>query len=621
MSYAILRIKKIKGFGCVAVTAAEHRRSWPCANADPERKDLNRILAGGPDPTGDLRQYIANSGAKIITQGHRASVVAIEVLLAASPEWFAQASPEAKEKWIANSQAWLVEKFGPDNVISSTLHMDESTPHIQAIVCPLDREPRAKGQAVRLNAAKWVDGKVKLTALQDSYADAVSGLGLTRGIRGSKATHQSLSAYYGQLAQSLEEAKGKTLKAPVVPEPPMMMTSRARGEYKESIQAQVNHVVKQANQHLADAAEVVAAAALKTAAAEERARAMERTAAAAVIETAAIRDIPLEDVALALGLEATPQKGKGMYGPVAITGQKWFDHKAGVGGGGAIDFVMHHRESSFQDAKAWLRDRFGADKAAAATMVKHMETVKLEVAEAQREPFARPTPEPDQVQAVRKWLYSKGLDPAVFDKAIQHGDIYAARVGPHVNAVFSRQDGARSAEVVGMGQDRFKGLSARSEPSQAPVFMLSVGDPNARKIVLCESAVKALAYAQLFPKEHAAIVSTAGARPRLPWLKQMEAKGYKFVCAFDNDEAGDKAYRELRRQVVDIERVKPEKVKDWDDLLPKPQPGPSKEREGETLEQQNERWRKEREAQRLLDEAKARLEERNAPSRGPVPRM
>lgn len=43
-----------------------------------------------------------------------------------------------------------------------------------------------------------------------------------------------------------------------------------------------------------------------------------------------------------------------------VTGNRWFDTRAEVGGGGAVDLVMHVFNLKFKPAIALLRDRLGA---------------------------------------------------------------------------------------------------------------------------------------------------------------------------------------------------------------------------------------------------------------------
>ena len=93
-------------------------------------------------------------------------------------------------KWAKDNYLWLAEKAGgAENIVTFCVHLDESTPHIQATICPM--------YDGRLNSKKFVDGPNGLQRMQTEYADKVSRKwGLDRGVQGSKAKHQKLAEFY-----------------------------------------------------------------------------------------------------------------------------------------------------------------------------------------------------------------------------------------------------------------------------------------------------------------------------------------------------------------------------------------------------------------------------------------
>ena len=58
-----------------------------------------------------------------------------------------------------------------------------------------------------------------------------------------------------------------------------------------------------------------------------------------------VRDTPLRDVLAHYGFDVKPEgttlRAKTERHNIVVTESRWFDNKAGVGGGGAIDLVMH----------------------------------------------------------------------------------------------------------------------------------------------------------------------------------------------------------------------------------------------------------------------------------------
>ncbi len=84
-------------------------------------------------------------------------------------------------------------------------------------VVTLELKTRKNGkQAWALNARGITGGSNKLRKLQDSYADSVKQLGLHRGMKGSKATHEDIKSFYSALNHVRDDLQ--SIKAPI-PEP------------------------------------------------------------------------------------------------------------------------------------------------------------------------------------------------------------------------------------------------------------------------------------------------------------------------------------------------------------------------------------------------------------------
>lgn len=156
------------------------------------------------------------------------SVLAVELMLSASPEWFQQASREQAQEWLRRNVEWIEDTFGRDNVLQVALHLDETTPHLHAFLVPevemvetrgrksRASTPVAKAPKPALAASRWLDGRAKLGELQDRYAAAMEPLGLERGLTGSKAKHRTIRSYYA----AAEAVLGRELGAIRVPPPP-----------------------------------------------------------------------------------------------------------------------------------------------------------------------------------------------------------------------------------------------------------------------------------------------------------------------------------------------------------------------------------------------------------------
>lgn len=122
------------------------------------------------------------------------AVLCVEYFIGASPDYFDGSDPKG-ERYFATAVEWLKELHGAENVVATTVHHDETSPHLVAYVVPLDQDGK-------LNAKSFLGGKAKLTAMQTDFAKAVKRHGLERGIEGSKAQHQSIRDYYAKVNQA-----------------------------------------------------------------------------------------------------------------------------------------------------------------------------------------------------------------------------------------------------------------------------------------------------------------------------------------------------------------------------------------------------------------------------------
>lgn len=167
------------------------------------RRHLNRCLVGTQDIRADLLKHFEKIGIDTELDLRKNGVLAVEAVLAYSPQWVrmpdGQYTPDAKEKireWIAKSVQWLQEQFH-NNIVNAVLHTEEQNFHIHAVISVAYFNER--WQRYRLSSDRFFGNKKKLSNLQTSYAKALEGTGLQRGIKGSKASHKDLKEFYREL--------------------------------------------------------------------------------------------------------------------------------------------------------------------------------------------------------------------------------------------------------------------------------------------------------------------------------------------------------------------------------------------------------------------------------------
>ena len=176
MSYAILRLSKLKNLG-MATSATQHNyRLQDTPNANPEWAALNEEHLNH-----DHRTYWHLANERIaelrLTRLRSDAVRAMELVLTGSPEGFrrdaaGQALDVRGTPWVQDNLNFVRERFGPKNVVSFTLHQDEVTPHIHAVVVPITADGRLSSRDVFSPAS--------LRQLQTDYAKAMAPQGPKR---------------------------------------------------------------------------------------------------------------------------------------------------------------------------------------------------------------------------------------------------------------------------------------------------------------------------------------------------------------------------------------------------------------------------------------------------------
>ncbi|WP_180108374.1 plasmid recombination protein, partial [Acinetobacter sp. YH12085] len=118
------------------------------------------------------------------------NVLCVEYMISASPTWSGWGNKETETEFFNLQKERLIKKWGAENVISTHIHRDETTPHLIAYIVPFDEEKQV------LNCKKWLGNKTLLAIEQTEAAEIVEHLGLSRGIKHSKAEHRTIKQHY-----------------------------------------------------------------------------------------------------------------------------------------------------------------------------------------------------------------------------------------------------------------------------------------------------------------------------------------------------------------------------------------------------------------------------------------
>lgn len=222
MGFAVLHMEKTSGTD--AAMSAHIERTIKPKNANESRTHLNRELIRFPDGMENRTQAIQHrlDTAGLTRKIGNNQVRAIRVLLTGTHEDMERITNEGRlDGWCNDNLKYLADTFGRENIVSAVLHMDEQTPHIHATLVPIvkgERKRKKKEEQVKKRyrkkptdtarlCADEIMTRAKLKSYQDTYAQAMSGYGLQRGIDGSEAKHITTRQYYRDLVQQTEQLR------------------------------------------------------------------------------------------------------------------------------------------------------------------------------------------------------------------------------------------------------------------------------------------------------------------------------------------------------------------------------------------------------------------------------
>ena len=222
MGFVVLHMEKAHGSD--SGTTAHIERFIIPKNADPTRTHLNRRLIEYPDGVKDrsaaIQQRLEEAGLTRKIGSNQ--VRAIRINVSGTHEDMKRIEEEGRlDEWCADNLKYFADTFGKENIVSAVLHMDEQTPHIHATLVPIvkgERKRKKKEEQVKKRyrkkptdtarlCADEIMTRAKLKSYQDTYAQAMSGYGLQRGIDGSEAKHITTRQYYRDLVQQTEQLR------------------------------------------------------------------------------------------------------------------------------------------------------------------------------------------------------------------------------------------------------------------------------------------------------------------------------------------------------------------------------------------------------------------------------
>ncbi|MFB2837181.1 MobV family relaxase [Floridanema evergladense] len=450
MTFGILQIQKIKSWANLVSSSSHTSRDRETLNANPDVKNI-RLIGNSDDPPLDtlVRSKIGNQTIR------SNAVLAVEILLGASPDYFrpdGSAAPgsydkERLERWKLASVNWLSSEYG-DRIVRAELHLDEITPHIHAYLVPIDEQGK-------LNCRALFGNRYQLSSLQDSYAAALSPLGIERGIKGSHATYTKIKEYYWYVNQESPELHCfRSLPSPL----PTESTIGYKQRVEQLLQPSVDVIDSQlsdrtlSKKQKRDAEQKAKASERERQKLEQRLKELVAQNQLLQAQTDQLRDLSLLDVAYELGLDCAGSEyiwhGHGYQ--FNITESQFSDLTGSKRGNNALDLVMQVNQCELEAAQVWLADRFGVQGMLQAITHYAREQAQQIIAIEPTPSFVLPESVETEWTAVQNYLTRERQLPQNLVNALhQSGLVYADGFGHAVFVMRELQGQVNGAIVWG----------------------------------------------------------------------------------------------------------------------------------------------------------------------------
>ncbi|MDR3668866.1 MAG: MobV family relaxase [Ignavibacteriaceae bacterium] len=200
MGFAVVHMMKIGKGGVRGIQSHNQREKESRNNPDIDKTRSNQnydvLNQGNINYNRAVKERIEVFATKTATV-RKDAVVMCNFVVTSDEQTMKAMSPERQKEFFNDSTEFFMKRYGGENVVNATVHMDEKTPHMHLGVVPITNDGRL--------ACKSIFTRKELTSLQTDFAREV-GLkyGLERGKEGSERTHLSEQRF------KLETAKAQT---------------------------------------------------------------------------------------------------------------------------------------------------------------------------------------------------------------------------------------------------------------------------------------------------------------------------------------------------------------------------------------------------------------------------
>ena len=169
MSYAIMRIQKIKSYQALSEREKHNTRCKTVLSADGTK---NIEINGKRGLVSYVKKLEKEVDSRNKRKTRKDAVKTIEVLFTSDKAFFKRVD---YNQYFDRCKEWLEETFGADNILQTVVHKDEEVENLHCILTTIKNG--------KFNYSGYVNGRNDLRALQDSFYEKVADFDLQRGER------------------------------------------------------------------------------------------------------------------------------------------------------------------------------------------------------------------------------------------------------------------------------------------------------------------------------------------------------------------------------------------------------------------------------------------------------
>lgn len=185
LSFAVVRMIKLKSHDLKGIQFHNQREKESKTNIDIDKSksafNYDLINSNKIDYNKQVKKIIESQkeGTRKIRKD---AVLVNEFLVTSDKPFFEKLSPAREKEFFKESAEFFKERYGEQNIVFATVHIDEKTPHMHIGVVPM-RDGKLQG--------KNVFNRKELLAIQDEFPKHMKekGFDLERGELGSKTEH------------------------------------------------------------------------------------------------------------------------------------------------------------------------------------------------------------------------------------------------------------------------------------------------------------------------------------------------------------------------------------------------------------------------------------------------